>query len=125
MSKIKKFQLKHLFGPMIPPYLLGLKNSSELIKKSPFLRKAYDIGKSEGKQEGYCDASVVFEKKLRSQILDFLEKEKNHASDTLELEKLLIEMENFIEYLTSQTAVSKVDQSKLEEAFLLDLKSIK
>ncbi|TCI75664.1 hypothetical protein EVJ20_13315 [Exiguobacterium sp. SH0S1] len=113
-------------GPYVSPTTLeSSKNVGDLMKNAPIFKDVYSLGKAEGMREGYCDASVVFEKKLKSQFQSFLERERDLTSDLIELERLMIEMEDYVEYLTSQTAVSKVQQLKLEESLQLDFKSNK
>jgi len=108
--------------PVSPTTLESSKNISELLKNAPIFKDVYSLGKAEGMRDGYIDASVIFEKKLKAQLIAFLEKEENLKLNVEELEKLLIEIEEFVKYLTNQTEMMRNKQLKLEESLQLELK---
>ncbi|WP_214701412.1 hypothetical protein [Exiguobacterium sp. s57] len=96
------------------------RDHNEMLKKSVFFRQAYDLGQHEGQKQGYIDASVIFEQKLKNQALEFLSKEQSVLTNLNELETLLEGMETYIEYLTQKKKLTDQENQNLKEALVLE-----
>lgn len=126
MFKKRKNYFNYVAGPLMMPSLIGLKDDDDLknyFKSSPIFNNVYSLGISEGKKEGFIEAANVFEKKFKSQLESFLNKEKNLASDIEELERLLLDAEDYIKSLLEGIEKEKNNQMRFEKSIRLNLKS--
>lgn len=126
MFKKRKNYFNYVAGPLMMPSLIGLKDDDDLknyFKSSPIFNNIYSLGISEGKKEGFIEAANVFEKKFKSQLESFLNKEKNLASDIEELERLLLDAEDYIKSLLEGIEKEKNNQMRFEKSIRLNLKS--
>lgn len=96
------------------------RDQNEMLRKSPFFKHAYIAGQYDGQKQGYKDASVIFEQKLKTQALDFLTKEQNVLTNLSELESLLEGMEAYIKYLTQKSQLTDQENQNLNEALVLE-----
>lgn len=126
MFKKRKNYFNYVAGPLVMPSLIGLKDDDDLknyFKSSPIFKNVYSLGVSEGKKEGLIEAANVFEEKFKSQIESFLDKEENLATDIQELERLLLDAEDYIKLLLAGIEKEKNNQVRFEKSIRLNFKS--
>lgn len=83
----------------------------------------YDIGKCDGKKEGYVEASHEYEVKLLAQADEFLKQKKDFEKERDEYEDLLDEYEKKIKELESR--VRTQIENELLQQLLLKKRSLK
>ena len=71
----------------------------DFCEDNPITSTFYKIGKNDGKQEGYVEASKVYELKLRSLTEMFLNKKKVYDNQVADYEMLLNDYEALIDEL--------------------------
>lgn len=79
----------------------GLKRTlkEDFCEDNPITSTFYKIGKNDGKQEGYVEASKVYELKLRSLTEMFLNQKKVYDNQVADYEMLLNDYEALIDEL--------------------------
>lgn len=103
-------------GSIVEGYKKTLKQ--DFTEDNPLTGPIYKMGKSDGKVEGYTEASDVYEKKLLDQADAFLKQEKLFESERDKYEELLDEYETEIEMLEK-----KVNKTETENKYLRELLS--
>ena len=90
----------------------------EDIEDTPIVSKIYNMGKYEGKKQGYVDASKEYEEKLLSQAEHFINQKELLVNEVSNYEKLLDEYEVEIERLEG-----KLNKTESENKYLSKLLS--
>lgn len=97
----------------------GLRRTvSEDIEDTPIVSNIYNMGKYEGKKQGYVDASKEYEEKLLSQAEHFINQKELLVNEVSNYEKLLDEYEVEIERLEG-----KLNKTESENKYLSKLLS--
>ena len=95
----------------------GLKRTvREDLEDTPIVSNIYNMGKYEGKKQGYVDASKEYEKKLLSQAEHFINQKELLINEVSNYEKLLDEYEVEIEKLEG-----KLNKTESENQYLSKL----
>lgn len=95
----------------------GLKRTvREDLEDTPIVSNIYNMGKYEGKKQGYVDASKEYEKKLLSQAEHFINQKELLVNEVSNYEKLLDEYEVEIEKLEG-----KLNKTESENQYLSKL----
>ena len=92
----------------------------EDIEDTPIVSNIYNMGKYEGKKQGYVDASKEYEEKLLSQAEHFINQKELLVNEVSNYEKLLDEYEVEIERLEG-----KLNKTESENKYLSKLLSKK
>ena len=90
----------------------------EDIEDTPIVSNIYNMGKYEGKKQGYVDASKEYEEKLLSQAEHFINQKVLLVNEVYNYEKLLDEYEVEIERLEG-----KLNKTESENQYLSKLLS--
>ena len=90
----------------------------EDIEDTPIVSNIYNMGKYEGKKQGYVDASKEYEEKLLSQAEHFINQKELLVNEVSNYEKLLDEYEVEIERLEG-----KLNKTESENKYLSKLLS--
>ena len=90
----------------------------EDIEDTPIVSNIYNMGKYEGKKQGYVDASKEYEEKLLSQAKHFINQKELLINEVSNYEKLLDEYEVEIERLEG-----KLNKTESENKYLSKLLS--
>ncbi len=90
----------------------------EDIEDTPIVSNIYNMGKYEGKKQGYVDASKEYEEKLLSQAEHFINQKELLVNEVSNYEKLLDEYEVEIERLEG-----KLNKTESENQYLSKLLS--
>ena len=97
----------------------GLKRTvREDLEDTPIVSNIYNMGKYEGKKQGYVDASKEYEEKLLSQAEHFINQKELLINEVSNYEKLLDEYEVEIEKLEG-----KLNKTESENQYLSKLLS--
>ena len=88
----------------------------EDIEDTPIVSNIYNMGKYEGKKQGYVDASKEYEEKLLSQAEHFINQKELLVNEVSNYEKLLDEYEVEIERLEG-----KLNKTESENKYLSKL----
>ena len=97
----------------------GLKRTvREDLEDTPIVSNIYNMGKYEGKKQGYVDASKEYEEKLLSQAEHFINQKELLINEVSNYEKLLDEYEVEIERLEG-----KLNKTESENQYLSKLLS--
>lgn len=94
------------------------KTVREDLEDTPILSNIYNMGKYEGKKQGYVDASKEYEEKLLSQAEHFINQKVLLVNEVYNYEKLLDEYEVEIERLEG-----KLNKTESENQYLSKLLS--
>ncbi|NWO18235.1 hypothetical protein [Leptotrichia sp. oral taxon 223] len=95
----------------------GLKRTvREDLEDTPIVSNIYNMGKYEGKKQGYVDASKEYEEKLLSQAEHFINQKELLINEVSNYEKLLDEYEVEIERLEG-----KLNKTESENQYLSKL----
>ena len=90
----------------------------EDLEDTPIVSNIYNMGKYEGKKQGYVDASKEYEEKLLSQAEHFINQKELLINEVSNYEKLLDEYEVEIEKLEE-----KLNKTESENQYLSKLLS--
>ena len=105
---IKKFVKGDSLGDAI------IHEGKEIIcEDTPGLNLIYDVGKFDGKQEGYQEASIEYEKKFVELTNMFLKQKMVHQRQVEEYNKLLDEYEEVITRLENKVEKTEIDNKNL------------
>lgn len=84
--------------------------------------KAFEKGRTEGKKEGYVEASYEYEKKLLQQANEFLQQKKAFNKENEDYKRLLNEYEDYIEELEKRDHLSMEEKDYLNKLLLTERK---
>jgi hypothetical protein len=98
----------------------GTKKSlkQEFCEDNPVTALIYKVGKSDGKVEGYAEASDVYEKKLFEQADLFLQEKKDFEKERGEYEALLDAYDKKINELQNNAEKTQTEKDLLQQLLL-------
>lgn len=105
----------------------GLKRTikEDICEDNPITSTIYNIGKTDGRVEGYTEASAEYAKKLLKQGDEFIKQTKVFESQRDEYEKLLDEYDEEIERLELKLERSEAENEYLRQLLLRNRKLLK
>lgn len=99
-----------------------MKIREELLEDNPISSQIYKVGKYDGKQEGYVEASYEYEKKLLKQAEEFLNQKELAASKRREYQLLLDEYETYINKLEKKVEITEQEKDYLNQLLMAERK---
>lgn len=97
----------------------------ETVKDNPVTSPVYNMGKDEGKKEGYIQASNIYEEKFYLQAQKFIEQKQLLKKDLEEYEELLGLYEQKIDELNSKIELSNEEKKYLQDLLMMERKLLK
>lgn len=98
------------------------KMKEDYLEDMPGVSHVYNIGKYDGKKDGYIQASYEYEKKLIKQAEEFLKQTKIFESDKARYEQLIDEYEIYIEDMMKKSNMSNEEKDYMNQIMVIERK---
>ena len=95
------------------------------LEDMPGVSHDYNVGKYEGKKDGYIQASYEYEKKLLKQAEEFLNQKKDFSKQRDEYEQLINEYELYIEDMSAKELLTSEEEKYLNKIMIMERRLIK
>jgi len=94
----------------------------DILEDTPGISHVYNVGKHEGKMEGYVEASHEYEGKLLKQAEVFLKQTNDFESEKQEYEQLINDYEKYIDEMSSRANLSSEENEYLQKMMIMERK---
>lgn len=101
------------------------KMKEDYLEDMPGVSHVYNIGKYDGKKDGYIQASYEYEKKLLKQAEEFFNQKKDFNKQRDEYEQLINEYELYIEEMSTKESLTSEEEKYLNKIMIMERRLIK
>lgn len=98
------------------------KMKEDCLEDMPGVSHVYNIGKYDGKKDGYIQVSYEYEKKLIKQAEEFLKQTKIFESDKARYEQLIDEYEIYIEDMMKKINMPNEEKDYMNQIMVIERK---
>ncbi|WP_058953074.1 hypothetical protein [Clostridium tyrobutyricum] len=96
------------------------KIKEDLLEDTPVISHIYNVGKYDGKKDGYAQASHEYEKKLLKQADEFLKQANVFKSDKVRYEKLIDDYERYIDKMMQKGNMSNEEKDYMNQIMVME-----
>ncbi|HHD2751338.1 TPA: hypothetical protein ACOTG0_000077 [Clostridium perfringens] len=124
-SLIPGYELKSIVENVVTFGVVdGLKEEFKetYLEDMPGISHVYNVGKYDGKKDGYEKASNEYEKKLIKQADEFLKQEKAFEIDRARYEELIDDYEIYIEEMMKKSNMSNEEKDYMNQIMFIERK---